>query len=72
MSETGTGLQARPAADHRLFLKLYHRYLHETAEPVYETVAEPEADRKLTLFLALAPMVIAFLYLMLVSCFLFF
>ena len=57
---------------YRLFLKLYHRYLHETAEPVYETVAEPEADRKLTLFLALAPMVMAFLYLMLVSCFLFF
>lgn len=71
MAKTETGLQARPAADHRLFLKLYHRYLHEAAEPVYETVAEPE-DRKLTLFLALAPMVMAFLYLTLVSCFLFF
>lgn len=72
MAKTETSLQARPAADHRLFLKLYHRYLHEAAEPVYETVAEPEEDRKLTLFLALAPMVMAFLYLTLVSCFLFF
>lgn len=69
MAERSTSLQTRSAADHRLLLKLYHRYLHETAEPVYE--AEPEEDRKLTLILALAPMVMAFLYLMFVSCFLF-
>lgn len=70
MAETGTSLQARSSADHRLLLKLYHRYLHETATPVYEAVPEPE-DRILTLILALAPMVLAFFYLMVVSCFLF-
>lgn len=70
MEETSTSLQTRSAADHRLLLKLYHRYLHETAEPVYESAPEPE-DRKLTLILALAPMVLAFFYLMVVSCFLF-
>lgn len=70
MAETDMSLQVRPAADHRLLLKLYHRYLHAAAEPVYEVVAEPESSR-LTLILALAPMVLAFFYLMVVSCFLF-
>lgn len=70
MAETITSLQTRSAADHRLLLKLYHRYLQEKAEPVYEAVSEPE-NWKLTLILALAPMVLAFFYLMVVSCFLF-
>lgn len=70
MAETVTSLQTRAAADHRLLLKLYHRYLRETAEPVYESVPEPE-NWKLTLILALAPMVVAFFYLLVMSCFLF-
>lgn len=71
MAETSMGLQTRSAADRRLFLKLYHHYLHEVTEPVYETVAEPEEDWRLALILAIAPMAMAFLYLIVVSCFLF-
>ena len=61
--------------DGKQFLKLYRSYLHGTLagtrEPVYEgTVVESADDWRLTAVLALAPMTLAFAYLivMLFSC----
>lgn len=71
MADTAMQLRQETAAhaERRLLLKLWRHNLHEPAM-VYEA-APPEEDRWLTLVLALAPMTMAFLYLMVLSCFLF-
>lgn len=67
MTEPFTVLETTPA-DRRLLLKLQHRLLGAAAQPDAE--AAPE-DRRLALIFALAPMAFAFLYLSVLSFFLF-
>ena len=62
--------------DGKRFLKLYRSYLHGSlaamAEPVYEgTVVESADDWRLTAALALAPMTLAFAYLIVMLFFVF-
>ena len=62
--------------DGKQFLKLYRSYLHGTLagahEPVYEgTVVEGADDWRLTAVLALAPMTLAFAYLIVMLFFVF-
>lgn len=62
--------------DGKQFLKLYRSYLHGTLagtrEPVYEgTVVESADDWRLTAVLALAPMTLAFAYLIVMLFFVF-
>lgn len=55
-------------ADRRLLLKLQHRLLRTASEPEPQTLVTEE-DRRLMLLLSLAPMGLAFLYLILFSIF---
>ena len=58
--------------DGKQFLKLYRSYLHGTREPVYEgTVVESADDWRLTAVLTLAPMTLAFAYLIVMLFFVF-
>ena len=58
--------------DGKQFLKLYRSYLHGTLEPVYEgTVVESADDWRLTAVLTLAPMTLAFAYLIVMLFFVF-
>lgn len=61
-------------SDGKRFLKLYRSYLHGSlaamAEPAYGTVAR-EDDWRLTAALALAPMTLAFAYLIVMLFFVF-
>ena len=61
--------------DGKRFLKLYRSYLHGSlaamAEPVYEGTVEREDDWRLTAALALAPMTLAFAYLIVMLFFVF-
>ena len=62
--------------DGKQFLKLYRSYLHGTLagarEPVYEgTVVEDADDWRLTAVLTLAPMTLAFAYLIVMLFFVF-
>ena len=62
--------------DGKQFLKLYRSYLHGTLagtrEPVYEGTVEASADDwRLTAVLALAPMTLAFAYLIVMLFFVF-
>lgn len=62
--------------DGKQFLKLYRSYLHGSLagarEPVYEgTVVEDAGDWRLTAVLALAPMTLAFAYLIVMLFFVF-
>ena len=56
-------------ADRRLLLKLQHRLLQ--SPPVEEYAAPHQEDRVLSMVFALAPMSLAFLYLIVLSFFLF-
>lgn len=68
MSEAYTVLQTGDA-DRRLLLKLQHRLL-QTPPPVRHTPEQPK-DRLTMMVFALAPMALAFFYLMILSFFLF-
>lgn len=68
MAEAFTVLETRDA-DRRLLLKLQHRLLR-TLPPAEETVPEGD-DRLPALIFALAPMTLAFFYLIVLSFFLF-
>ena len=67
MSDSVTVLNQNEA-DRRLLLKLQHRLLRTADAPETRT-AETEDDRMLALAFALAPMGLAFLYLILFSIF---
>ena len=56
-------------ADRRLLLKLQHRLLQ--TPPAEEYAAPQQEDRVLSMVFALAPMSLAFLYLIVLSFFLF-
>ena len=56
-------------ADRRLLLKLQHRLLQ--TPPSAERAAEQAEDRRLSLIFALAPMTLAFFYLIVLSVLLF-
>ena len=68
MSEAFTVLETRDA-DRRLLLKLQHRLLQ--TPPSAEHSAEQAEDRRLSLIFALAPMTLAFFYLIVLSVLLF-
>ena len=68
MSEAFTVLKTGDA-DRRLLLKLQHRLLQ--TPPSEEYAAPQQEDRLLSVVFALAPMTLAFLYLMILSFFLF-
>ena len=68
MREAGTGLKTGDA-DRRLLLKLQHRLLQ--TPPAEEYAAPQQEDRVLSMVFALAPMSLAFLYLIVLSFFLF-
>ena len=68
MSEAFTVLKTGDA-DRRLLLKLQHRLLQ--SPPVAESSVPQEDDRLTAMVFALAPMTLAFLYLMILSFFLF-
>ncbi len=68
MSEAFTVLKTGDA-DRRLLLKLQHRLL-QTPPPAESAVPQGD-DRLTTMVFALAPMTLAFLYLMILSFFLF-
>lgn len=62
-------------SDGKRFLKLYRSYLHGSlaamAEPAYEGAVTHEDDWRLTAALALAPMTLAFAYLIVMLVFVF-
>ncbi len=68
MSEAFTVLKTGDA-DRRLLLKLQHRLLQ--TPPAEEYTAPQQEDRLLSMVFALAPMTLAFLYLMILSFILF-
>ena len=67
MSDSVVVLQ-QSEADRRLLLKLQHRLLRTPPEPEAQTLVT-EDDRRLMLLLSLAPMGLAFLYLIFFSIF---
>ena len=67
MSESVTVL-SQNEADRRLLLKLQHRLLRTASEPETQSAVQ-EDDRLLALAFCLAPMGIAFFYLILFSIF---